>query len=72
LGEGYETAAEEVKAYQEAIESGSGVAAAEAALKNAILLGETAKDFGVNAEELEKLTGEIMANSNANFETALN
>lgn len=71
LGEGYATAAEELEAYQKAIESGSNIRGAEQALKNAITLGETAEEFGVNAEELEQLTHELMQDSNMGFQNAL-
>lgn len=72
LGEEYATATEELEAYQKAIESGTNVRGAEQALKNAITLGETAEEFGVNAEELEKLTQELMTDSNMGFSNALN
>jgi hypothetical protein len=42
-----------LQAYEEALASGKGVDAAADVLKGAIVIGEAAKKFELNAEELE-------------------
>jgi hypothetical protein len=73
LGEGYSTASEELKAYQAALESNDtkAIRVAENTLKNAIKLGEAAAKYGVNAEELEKLTMELTNDSRMGFDAAM-
>jgi DNA-binding ferritin-like protein (Dps family) len=73
LAEQYSTASEELEAYQKAIESNDtkAIKAAENTLKNAIQLGEAANQYGVNADELEKLTREMMDSSNMGFNAAM-
>ena len=59
LGSQYENCSQEIKAYEEALSSGTikEIEDAEAKLKSAIATGELAKQYGLNAELLETQAG---------------
>lgn len=73
LSESYDFAAGEAEAFKKAQESGDVqlIISAEKALQGAIKIGEAANEYGVNSNELEELTVNIMKNTSLNFDDAM-
>lgn len=53
IADGYENCAKEVEAYQLALANGEGVEEAQAVLETAVMIGEAAEKYGLEAKEIE-------------------
>lgn len=53
IANGYENCAKEIEAYQLALANGEGVEEAQAALETAVMIGEAAEKYGLEAKEVE-------------------
>lgn len=53
IADGYENCAKEVEAYQLALANGEGVEEAQAVLETAVMIGEAAEKYGLEAKEVE-------------------